>query len=77
MEPENPLIPKYLLNYVAFPTFIIKPIFGIIIFICFRILKRGSYGNKVVYFIFAFADLNVLLQWQVFEFLMSFNPFSS
>lgn len=76
-EPENPLIPKYLPYYAAFPSYFIVPFFGFIIFLCIRILKAKHYDFRIVYALFILVVLFFIFQWSVHEFLMSFNPYAS
>lgn len=76
-EHQNPLIPKYLNDYVAFASYFIVPFFGIIICLCIHTLKTKNYNFRNVYFLFGIAFLFFLFQSRIHEFIMSFNPYTS
>ena len=76
-EPDNPLIPKFVYYYAAFPAYFILPFFLVIIYFCIRFLKLNNYNFKIVYALFGLVILFFLFQWKIHEFIMSFNPYGS
>jgi hypothetical protein len=76
-ESSNPLIPKYLPYFAAFPSFIIVPFFTIIIIACLKTFKLNRHDYRVVYALFILALSFFIFQSLIFEFLMYINPYSS
>jgi hypothetical protein len=74
---KNPLIPEYLIYYIAFPALIILPFFLVIIFICIRSLKKGDFYFKSVYTLLGIVFLFFIFQSKVYKFLMDINPYAS
>ncbi|MFK7834319.1 MAG: hypothetical protein AB8B52_13680 [Winogradskyella sp.] len=75
-QSKNPLLPKYLPYYVAFPLYVLLPALSMIIFLCYRMLQQKRYNFKVVYGLFAIVFFFFLWEWRVLEFLMNNNPYA-
>ena len=76
-KPENPLIPKHITYYVAFPSYFIIPYFAIIMVLSGRIIITKQYNFKVVYALFSLALLVYFYQSYIYEFIMDINPYTS
>jgi hypothetical protein len=74
-EPENPLIPRYLTYYAAFPLFFFVPLFALIIIACGQILRINKYDYRVVYSLLGLVLLFFIFQRIIFEFFISINPY--
>tara|TARA_R110002049_G_scaffold111443_1_gene260676 strand:- start:15326 stop:15673 length:348 start_codon:yes stop_codon:yes gene_type:complete len=74
-EPKSPLLPKLLNDYAAFPSYIIVPFFSIIIILCIHCLKAKYYNFKIVYTLFGLVLLFYIFQFQIHQWIMSFNPY--
>jgi hypothetical protein len=74
---HSPLMPEYLHNYVAFPSYVLVPFFAILIFLCIRTLSTKLYNAKLVYVLFGLALLFYMFQWQIYQWILSFNPYNS
>lgn len=72
---KSPLLPKHLVKYASFPSFVIVPLFIIIFFVCIQILRTRGYNLKVVYPLFALIILYVLFQREIYDIIMRFNPY--
>lgn len=76
-EPENPLIPKFVSNYMAFPSYFILPLFFIIILICYLIIRRNKFDYRIVYFLFGFVLVFFFFSGEINQFLLSKSPYAT
>ncbi len=74
---DNPLIPKYLIKYIAFPLIFIVPVFGVIGFLSFRASRSTEPKSIVVISCLIFAMLYFLFQVQIYSYIQSINPYGS
>lgn len=51
-KPKSPLIPEYLADYIAFPSYFLLPFFLIPIFLCIQSIRAKKYNFKIVYLLF-------------------------
>ena len=72
---DNPLMPKHLLNYIAFPLAILIPFFVIIAFLSYREIKTKSLNKNVVLICFILALLHFLFKIRIELLIQSFNPY--
>lgn len=74
-KPKSPLIPEYLYDFIAFPSYFIVTFFAFIIFVCVRFLKLSKYNYKYVYLLFGLVFLFFIFQVHIYQFIMRFNPY--
>ena len=69
---DNPLIPDYLIYYIAFPLYFFIPIFSLILWYCIRSLTSKEYNKKVI---FTFVIICYLFEAHIYKFIQDFNPY--
>jgi len=74
---DNPLMPKYLLKYMAFPAFFIVPFFSVLGIISYKQLKYTALNEVIILICFGFAFAYFLFGIHIYELLQSFNPYGS
>ncbi|REE24378.1 hypothetical protein DFQ09_104149 [Winogradskyella pacifica] len=76
ITPQSPLLPKQLKAYAAFPLFFILVFFGILSAFGIQSLWFKRYNVKYVYATFGLLFLFYIFQWQIYQCMMRFNPYS-
>lgn len=74
---DNPLIPKYLIKYIAFPLLFIIPFFGIIGYLSFKQFRAFKPKTGIVLVCFLLAILYFLFEIHIYGYIQSVNPYGS
>ena len=74
---ENPLIPRYLWKFVAFPLSILSALYLIIAIISYFNLRKEAYNFVAVLILFVCTIVLALFAADVYQFINSFNPYGS
>lgn len=74
---DNPLIPRYLIDYFAFPLYFIIPAFIIILIYAIWCLKNNTFNKYIIIGILIFSIVYFLFQSQIHQYLQSFSPYHS
>lgn len=74
---DNPLLPRYLINYVAFPLYFIIPVFTTIIIYTFWCYRNDTFYKNFIIGILIFSVLYFLFQAQLYQYIQCFSPYHS
>lgn len=74
---DNPLLPRYLIDYIAFPLFFIIPVFLSIFIYTLWSYKTNNFNKKIIIGIVIFSVLYYLFQTQIYIYIQSFSPYHS
>lgn len=72
---KNPLMPDYLVNYIAFPSYFIIPFFGIIIYLTSKQLNKKHLNKPKIVGCFILCILYYFLWGDLHLFIHKFNPY--
>lgn len=74
---DNPLLPDYLIQYIAFPLYFLIPIFLLIIGFTLRSLHRNDYSQGIVIVLMGFIILYFIFGYNIYGFLQNYNPYGT
>lgn len=74
---DNPLLPKYLLKFVAFSTCFLVPLYSFISYFIYQKLKRNLLNKKVVLALLLLTILHFLFGGYLVVFINQFNPYGN
>ncbi len=72
---DNPLIPEYLDNYIAFPHYFFIPLWGVALWLGWLFYRRGHYKTQRFWYIVIGLVFMMLLEGTLYQLLMKFNPY--
>jgi hypothetical protein len=75
LNAKNPLIPDYLVHYVAFPLYFLIALWITFFIVCLHLLRNEDRLKKWFYLVFIGILIYQLLETYVHQFLMFINPF--
>ncbi len=71
---SNPLIPRYLIDYVRFPTYLLAPIFLVLGVLSYRNIKYEKYKEYEIIMVFSILMVYYLFRGNIHELINTFNP---
>ncbi len=72
---NNPLIPDYLISYMAFPSYFVIPFFGMIIYLMSLQLNSKHLNNSIVIGCFMVCAIYYFFWGDIHLFIHKFNPY--
>lgn len=74
-QPNNPLIPKHLVDYASFPLFILIAIHTVIGLFSFYWIKTKIINKILILLLFSFSIVLVVFKSEIILLFQSFNPY--
>lgn len=74
---NNPLLPEYLIYYIAFPLYFLLPLFVLITFYSLSSLLKNEYNEKAIISLLALITLYFIFQGHIYTFIQKFNPYGT
>jgi len=73
---NNPLIPKYLVNYVAFPQYFLIPLWLAVFIMSWRLIRNETKLNTWFLHFFIGTLCFLFSEYWIYSLLMAVNPYS-